>query len=80
VPVSGQTARLIPQAEVDYAVSDDSENVYMIPRRDGMVVQEWSAGDYDNDREVASLDATRSEAGTAWAAARSACITPRATG
>jgi hypothetical protein len=59
VPVSGQTARLIPQAEVDYAVSDDSENVYMIPRRDGMVVQEWSAGDYDNDREVASLDATR---------------------
>jgi hypothetical protein len=44
VPVRGQTARLIPQPEVDYAVSYDSQNIYMIPRRDGMVVQEWSRG------------------------------------
>lgn len=59
VPVRGQTARLIPQLEVDYAISYDSQNVYTIPRRDGMIVQEWSPGDYGNDREVASLEATR---------------------
>jgi glycine/D-amino acid oxidase-like deaminating enzyme len=59
VPVRGQTARLIPQPDVDYAISYDSQNVYTIPRRDGMIVQEWSPGDYGNDREAASLEATR---------------------
>jgi hypothetical protein len=52
VPVRGQTARLIPQPEVDYAISYDSQNVYTVPRRDGLIVQEWSAGDYGNENEV----------------------------
>ena len=59
VPVRGQTARLIPQPEVDYAISYDSQNVYTIPRRDGLIVQEWSPGDYGNDKEEANLEATR---------------------
>lgn len=59
VPVRGQTARLIPQPEVDYAISYDSQNVYTVPRRDGMIVQEWSPGDYNNEKEVAYLDKTR---------------------
>lgn len=59
VPVRGQTAKLIPQPEVDYAISYDSQNVYTIPRRDGLIVQEWSPGDYGNDKELAYLDATR---------------------
>ncbi|MEE4455017.1 hypothetical protein [Novosphingobium resinovorum] len=60
VPVRGQTARLIPQPEVDYAISYDSQNVYTVSRRDGMIVQEWSQGDYGNEKETAYLDATRS--------------------
>lgn len=59
VPVRGQTARLIPQPEVDYAISYDSQNVYTVPRRDGMIVQEWSPGDYGNEKETAYLDMTR---------------------
>jgi glycine/D-amino acid oxidase-like deaminating enzyme len=59
VPVRGQTARLIPQPEVDYAISYDSQNVYTVPRRDGMIVQEWSPGDYGNENEVTYPDATR---------------------
>jgi glycine/D-amino acid oxidase-like deaminating enzyme len=58
VPVRGQTARLIPQPEVDYAISYDSQNVYTVPRRDGMIVQEWSPGDFGNEREVADREAT----------------------
>lgn len=59
VPVRGQTARLIPQPEVDYAISYDSQNVYTVPRRDGMIVQEWSPGDYNNPNETTYLDRTR---------------------
>ena len=59
VPVRGQTARLIPQPEVDYAISYDSQNVYTIPRRDGLIVQEWSPGDYGNEKEVADPEATK---------------------
>lgn len=57
IPVRGQTARLIPQPEVDYAISYDSQNVYTVPRRDGMIVQEWSPGDYGNEKEVAYREA-----------------------
>lgn len=60
VPVRGQTARLIPQPEVDYAISYDSQNVYTVPRRDGMIVQEWSPGDFGNEKEVADRAATAS--------------------
>jgi glycine/D-amino acid oxidase-like deaminating enzyme len=59
VPVRGQTARFIPQPEVDYAVSYDSQNVYTVPRRDGLVIQEWSPNDYGNEQETAYLEATK---------------------
>ncbi|MFT3964755.1 MAG: FAD-dependent oxidoreductase [Sphingobium sp.] len=49
VPVRGQTARLIPQPEVDYSVSYDSRNVYTISRRDALVVQAWDPGDYGSE-------------------------------
>jgi hypothetical protein len=62
VPVRGQTARFIPQPEVDYAISYDSQNVYTVPRRDGMVIQEWSPNDYGNEQEVAYPEATRASA------------------
>ncbi|HEX7854592.1 MAG TPA: FAD-dependent oxidoreductase [Sphingobium sp.] len=59
VPVRGQTAKMIPQPEVDYAISYDSQNFYTVPRRDGMIVQEWSPGDYGNEKEVAYIESTR---------------------
>jgi glycine/D-amino acid oxidase-like deaminating enzyme len=59
VPVRGQTARFIPQPEVDYAVSYDSQNVYTVPRPDGLVIQEWSPNDYGNEQEIAYLEATK---------------------
>ncbi|MFL9944508.1 FAD-dependent oxidoreductase [Paraburkholderia agricolaris] len=37
IPVRGQTARLIPQAEVNYALS--TSTLSMVPRRDGLLVQ-----------------------------------------
>ena len=58
-PVRGQTARFIPQPEVDYAISYNSQNVYTVPRRDGLIIQEWSPNDYGNEQEVANLDATK---------------------
>ncbi len=38
-PVRGQTARLIPQPEVDYALFYRGRNVAVVPRRDGLLVQ-----------------------------------------
>lgn len=43
MPVRGQIARLIPQAEVRYAL--DYKHVYVVPRRDGIVVQAVEGGD-----------------------------------
>ncbi len=43
VPVRGQIAWLIPQAEVDYGVIWDGVNV--VPRRDGIVLQMLDGGD-----------------------------------
>jgi glycine/D-amino acid oxidase-like deaminating enzyme len=43
VPVRGQIARLIPQAEVRYGL--DYKHVYVVPRRDGIVVQAVEGGD-----------------------------------
>jgi glycine/D-amino acid oxidase-like deaminating enzyme len=58
IPVRGQTARLIPQAEVTYGLSYSSQHVSMTPRRDGLVVQAGWPGDFNNtdatpDRAVA---------------------------
>ncbi len=43
VPVRGQIARLIPQADVHYGVF--FKHVYVVPRRDGIVVQAVEGGD-----------------------------------
>lgn len=43
VPVRGQIARLIPQSEVRYGL--DYKHVYVVPRRDGIVVQAVDGGD-----------------------------------
>ena len=39
IPVRGQTARLVPQPEVDYALVYRGHNLFVLPRRDGMLVQ-----------------------------------------
>jgi glycine/D-amino acid oxidase-like deaminating enzyme len=49
IPVRGQTARLIPQPEVDYALFWRGHNVAMVPRRDGLLVQAQGPHDFDND-------------------------------
>src|SRR5476651_887635 len=43
VPVRGQIARLIPQPEVRYGLV--YKNVFVVPRRDGIIVQDVSGGD-----------------------------------
>jgi hypothetical protein len=43
VPVRGQITRLIPQADVRYGIS--YKHVYVVPRRDGIVVQAVEGGD-----------------------------------
>ena len=60
VPVRGQVARLIPQAEVHYGL--DYRGVYVVPRRDGIIVQDVSGGDmkgYGDDTET--IDRAESE-------------------
>ena len=59
VPVRGRTARLIPQPEVDYAVSYEAQNVYTVSRRDGMIVQSWEYGDYGSAIEAPDLALTK---------------------
>ncbi len=54
VPVRGQIARLIPQQEVRYGL--DYKHVYVVPRRDGIIVQDVSGGDmrgYGDSNETA---------------------------
>ncbi|WP_020647731.1 FAD-dependent oxidoreductase [Solimonas variicoloris] len=46
VPVRGQIGRLIPQPEVNYGLSYGS--LFVVPRRDGIVVQTGAPGDYGN--------------------------------
>ncbi len=58
IPVRGQTARLIPQPEVNYGLSYSTQHVSMTPRRDGLIVQASWPGDFNNtdttpDRAVA---------------------------
>lgn len=49
IPVRGQTARLVPQAEVDYALLYRGHNLFMAPRRDGLLVQAQGLHDFGND-------------------------------
>jgi glycine/D-amino acid oxidase-like deaminating enzyme len=47
IPVRGQTARLIPQPEVNYALS--APHLSMVPRRDGLLVQAFGdTGNFNN--------------------------------
>ena len=59
VPVRGQTARLVPQPEVDYMISYRGHNLIAIPRRDGILVATQEAGDFGN--ADASIDRGVSE-------------------
>lgn len=47
-PVRGQTARLIPQPEVDYALIYRGRNVVVVPRRDGLLVAAMGEHDFGN--------------------------------
>jgi len=58
IPVRGQTAKLIPQPEVDYGFFYGARRVSVYPRRDGLLVQAQAEGDYNNDSEA--LDANES--------------------
>lgn len=49
IPVRGQMARLIPQPEVDYILYYRGQNLAMIPRRDGLMVQAQTETDFGND-------------------------------
>ena len=48
IPVRGQTARLVPQPEVDYLVAYRGHNLVAVPRRDGMLVATQEAHDFGN--------------------------------
>ncbi len=60
VPVRGQTARLIPQPEVDYGVIHRGHNLVVVPRRDGLLVA--SNGPHDFGNADATPDRAQSEA------------------
>jgi hypothetical protein len=49
IPVRGQIARLVPQAEVDYAIMYRGHNLFMLSRRDTLLVQAQGAHDFNND-------------------------------
>jgi hypothetical protein len=64
IPVRGQTARLVPQPEVNYGLNHASQHVSMTPRRDGLVVQASLPGDFNNadttpDRSVSEAAVAR---------------------
>jgi len=46
-PVRGQLMRLIPQPEITYGLSY-GDQFYMIPRRDGIILQTQAPGDFGN--------------------------------
>ncbi|MFT7771714.1 FAD-dependent oxidoreductase [Roseateles sp.] len=48
-PVRGQTAHLVPQPEVDYALIYRGQNVVALPRRDGLLVAAMGEHDFGND-------------------------------
>lgn len=51
IPVRGQTAKLIPQPEVDYGFFYGGRQVSVYPRRDGMLVQAQADTDYGDGSE-----------------------------
>lgn len=75
IPVRGQTARLIPQPEVAYGLFHMQKMLFVVPRRDGIVVQAQAPGDFGNPD--ATPDRAASEAAVAQVAA---LFPPAATG
>lgn len=51
IPVRGQTAKLIPQPEVDYGFNYGDRRISVYPRRDGLLVQAQAEADFNNDAE-----------------------------
>lgn len=72
VPVRGQTTRLIPQPEVTYGLYHLQKNVFVAPRRDGILVQSQEPGDFGNP------DTTPDRAASAAAVRRLAALMPGA--
>lgn len=68
IPVRGQTARLVPQPEVDYGLTYLGHNLSVVPRRDGILVQAQAPGDFGN------ADATPDRAASDAAVARLAAL------
>ncbi|MEO8133289.1 MAG: FAD-dependent oxidoreductase [Betaproteobacteria bacterium] len=66
-PVRGQTARLIPQPEVTYGLYYEQKDLFVVPRRDGILVQMQMPGDFGNPDAVP--DRATSEAAVAHVAA-----------
>lgn len=48
VPVRGQTAKLMPQPEVNYGLTWRGHNLSVVARRDGLLVQAQAPGDWNN--------------------------------
>ena len=48
VPIRGQTARLVPQPEVSYGLIYRGHNLFVAPRRDGILVQAQGTDDFGN--------------------------------
>lgn len=48
IPVRGQLMRLIPQPEVTYGLAY-GDSLYMLPRRDGIILQSPAPGDFGNE-------------------------------
>ena len=60
VPVRGQLTRLIPQPEINYGLA--YRNVFMVPRRDGIVLQFYSADEaqgYNDTSTAPDLEEAR---------------------
>ena len=63
VPVRGQTAKLVPQRDLDYGITWRGHNLSVVPRRDGILVQAQAPGDFGNPEVVP--DRSASEAAVA---------------
>jgi glycine/D-amino acid oxidase-like deaminating enzyme len=63
VPVRGQTARLIPQPEVDYGINYRGHNLSVVPRRDGILVQAQADGDFGNPDAIPDRAASEAAVG-----------------
>jgi len=66
-PVRGQTVHLVPQADVTYGLAYNGHNLFVVPRRDGILVQ--AQGEHDFGNADATPDRADAEAVVARLAA-----------